>query len=90
VLVSLGVLILRKKEPTIHRPFRTPAAPVVSILGAAICTLMIVAIDVTTLASAALWMVLGLVVYFAYSRKRSKLRSFSNVLPTADDFESRK
>ena len=89
VLVSLGVLILRRKEPTIKRPFRTPAAPVVSILGAVICTGMIVAIDTRTLLVAFIWMLIGLVVYFAYSKRHSKLRKFSNVLPTATDFEKR-
>lgn len=89
VLVSLGVLILRRKEPTIKRPFRTPAAPVVSILGAVICTGMIIAIDTRTLMVAFIWMLVGLVVYFTYSKRNSKLRSFSNVLPTASDFEKK-
>ncbi|GAA4325851.1 amino acid permease [Flaviaesturariibacter amylovorans] len=89
VLVSLGVLILRKKEPNMARPFKTPAAPVVSVLGALICTGMIVAIDTRTLVVAFFWMLLGLVVYFAYSKKRSTLRNVppANFLPTADDFE---
>ena len=91
VLVSLGVLILRRKEPNMKRPFRTPAAPVVSVLGAVICTGMIVAIDSRTLLVAFFWMLLGLVVYFAYSRHRSQLRGgFKDILPTADDFERRK
>ncbi|HEU4902867.1 MAG TPA: amino acid permease, partial [Flavisolibacter sp.] len=89
VLVSLGVWILRRKEPNMHRPFRTPAAPVVSILGALICTMMIVAIDARTLEAAGIWMVVGLIVYFTYSRKRSKLRQYSDVMPTASDFEKK-
>ncbi|TCJ17674.1 amino acid permease [Flaviaesturariibacter flavus] len=87
VLVSLGVLILRRKEPDMVRPFRTPAAPVVSILGAVICTGMIVAIDTRTLLVAFIWMIIGLVVYFAYSKNRSALRAHADVLPTASDFE---
>jgi basic amino acid/polyamine antiporter, APA family len=90
VLVSLGVWILRVKEPTMERPFRAPAAPVVAVLGALICLAMIVALDKQTLLVAFAWMLIGLVVYFAYSRKRSKLRSFADVLPTASDFEKRK
>lgn len=89
VLVSLGVWILRRKEPNIKRPFRTPAAPVVSILGAVICTLMIVAIDSRTLMVAGVWMVIGLVVYFLYSRHHSHLRAPGEILPKASDFESR-
>ncbi|HEU4470505.1 MAG TPA: amino acid permease [Flavisolibacter sp.] len=90
VLVSIGVWILRVKAPELKRPFRTPLAPVVSLLGAFICTLMIVAIDVRTLQVALGWMVIGLLVYFGYSRKHSKLRNQGDILPKASDFESRK
>jgi APA family basic amino acid/polyamine antiporter len=74
VLVSLGVWILRVKEPSIERPFKTPMAPVVAVLGAVICTAMIVGLDKQTLTVAFAWMALGLVVYFLYSRKHSKLQ----------------
>lgn len=90
VLVSAGVWIMRRKAPNLHRPFRTPAAPLVSALGVIICTLMIVAIDQRTLKVAFVWMLLGLLVYFLYSRKHSKLRNYADILPTADDFEARK
>lgn len=87
VLVSLGVWILRRRSPEMKRPFKTPLVPLVPILGAVICTGMIVAIDGRTLLVALVWMIVGLFVYFLYSRKRSKLRSFADVLPTASDFE---
>jgi basic amino acid/polyamine antiporter, APA family len=74
VLVSLGVLIMRYTNPEQPRPFKTPLVPVVPILGMLICLGMIVAIDVTTLVVAMVWMVLGLVVYFLYSRHYSKLQ----------------
>jgi APA family basic amino acid/polyamine antiporter len=91
VLVSAGVWIMRKKAPDMERPFRTPAYKLVSILGVLICSGMIVAIDSRTLQFAAIWMIIGLVVYFLYSRKHSKLRSSNaDILPTADDFEARK
>lgn len=77
VLVSIGVWLLRIKSPNIERPFKSPLSgkyfPLVPILGAVICTLMIVALDAQTLTVAIVWMVVGLVVYFAYSRHRSKL-----------------
>jgi len=77
VLVSLGVWILRIKSPNIERPFKSPlsskAFPLVPILGAGICTAMIIAIDEFTLKVAGAWMVLGLIVYFLYSRHHSKL-----------------
>ena len=88
VLVSLGVWILRVKAPGLKRPFRTPAAPVVALLGAVICAGMIVAIDVRTLKVAFAWMLIGLLVYFGYSRRHSKLRAPGEILPHASDFES--
>jgi APA family basic amino acid/polyamine antiporter len=89
VLVSIGVLILRIKSPNIERPFKTPLAPVVSILGAAICLLMIIGLDMQTLKFAFGWMAIGLVVYFVYSKKNSKLRSPGEILPKASDFEAK-
>ena len=87
VLVSIGVFILRVKAPNIERPFKTPIAPVVSVLGAIICFAMIVGLDKQTLFVAFLWMILGLVVYFLYSRHTSKLKTPGEILPKASDFE---
>lgn len=87
VLVSIGVWILRVKSPHIQRPFKTPLVPLVPILGAIICLGMIVAIDTFTLKAAFLWMAIGLIVYFTYSKKNSKLRNPSEILPHASDFE---
>jgi APA family basic amino acid/polyamine antiporter len=87
VLVSIGVWILRVKAPQIERPFKTPIVPVVSTLGALICLTMIVGLDKQTLTVALIWMAIGLVVYFGYSQKRSKLRNPSEIVPHASDFE---
>ncbi len=73
VLVSVGIWILRVKSPEMERPFKTPLVPLVPILGALICLAMIFALDGQTLKVAFGWMILGLVVYFVYSRKHSKL-----------------
>lgn len=73
VLVSLGVWIMRVKSPNMARPFKTPLVPIVPILGAVICLGMIAAIDPRTLKFAMVWMALGLVVYFLYSKRNSKL-----------------
>jgi APA family basic amino acid/polyamine antiporter len=86
VLVSIGVLILRRRSPEMHRPFKTPLVPIVPILGAVVCLGMIVAIDARTLQFAFVWMILGLLVYFGYSRQRSKLHSPGEILPKASDF----
>ncbi|MCX6209859.1 MAG: amino acid permease [Bacteroidetes bacterium] len=73
VLVSIGIWILRKKSPNMERPFKTPVYQVVCALGAIICTAMIIGLDRQTLIAAFVWMAIGLVVYFAYSKKSSKL-----------------
>lgn len=72
VLVSFGVLLLRRTDPGIARPFKTPLVPLVPILGMLVCGGMILALDYQTLITAAIWMVVGLGVYFGYSRSRSK------------------
>lgn len=74
VLVSAGVWILRVRQPNIKRPFRAPLVPLVSTLGVIICAGMIVALDAQTLKVAFAWMLLGLLLYFLYSRHHSKLR----------------
>jgi APA family basic amino acid/polyamine antiporter len=73
-LVSAGVWILRIKEPNLERPFRVPIVPVVSILGSVICVLMIIGLQGETLIAAFSWMILGLFVYFLYSKNHSKVQ----------------
>lgn len=89
VLVSIGVYIMRKRAPELERPFRTPAVGLVSVLGAIICLGMIVALDKQTLTVAFGWMIVGLIIYFAYSRKNSKLAYPGEILPKASDFEKK-
>ena len=90
VLVSAGVWIMRRSNPNLVRPFRTPAVGLVSVMGVLICGAMIASIDPQTLTIAMIWMVVGLVIYFGFSRKYSKLRAYADILPTADDFEAKK
>ena len=77
VLVCVGVWIMRMSDPNAERPFKTPGAsvyfPIVPFLGVAVCGFMIVGLDHVTQLSALCWMILGLVIYFAYGRSRSKL-----------------
>lgn len=89
VLVSIGVWILRVKSPNLERPFKTPVYPVVCGLGAIICTAMIVGLDAQTLTVAFIWMAVGLVIYFAYSRGKSKLHGTGSILPRASDFQNK-
>lgn len=74
VLVCVGVWIMRVKNPEIKRAFKTPLVPLVPILGMIVCTAMIVSLDPYTIMVAGIWMVIGLVVYFTYSKNNSVLR----------------
>jgi basic amino acid/polyamine antiporter, APA family len=75
VLVCAGTWIMRKRHPEIPRPFKTPMVPLVPLLGIIVCSFMIIALDLFTLASAGVWMIMGLIVYFTYSRRKSNLNS---------------
>jgi APA family basic amino acid/polyamine antiporter len=75
VLVSLGVIILRRTAPDAPRPFRTPWVPAVPILGALICLAQMVGLPLATWERLVIWLAIGLVVYFAYSRRSSLLAS---------------
>jgi APA family basic amino acid/polyamine antiporter len=74
VLVCAGIIILRRSDPGLIRPFRTPLVPLVPILGMVVCTAMIVSLWGTTLLSAFIWMLVGLMIYFGYSKNNSKLK----------------
>ncbi len=71
--VSLGVLILRKREPNRHRPFRTPLAWVVCPLAIAGCLLLFLNLSMYTIALFFGWAVLGLIVYALYGYRNSDL-----------------
>jgi APA family basic amino acid/polyamine antiporter len=73
MLVCAGVIIMRKTDPDHPRPFRTPFVPLFPILGILICFAMIISLPTNTQLSALIWMLFGLVIYFTYSQKRSKL-----------------
>jgi APA family basic amino acid/polyamine antiporter len=75
VIVCGGIIVMRKKFPNLHRPFKTPLVPLIPILGIIVCALMIAALDITTLTVAGVWMIIGLFIYFGYSQKNSKLLS---------------
>jgi APA family basic amino acid/polyamine antiporter len=73
ILVSLGVLILRRTRPDLPRAFRTPAAPVVAVLAVALCVYLMLNLTGATWTRFLIWMALGIVVYFGYSRRHSRL-----------------
>jgi basic amino acid/polyamine antiporter, APA family len=75
VMVCLGILILRKKEPNLERPFKTPFVPVVPILGIVTCVVMMVSLPFDTWLRLFVWLAIGFLIYFFYGKKRSKLRN---------------
>jgi basic amino acid/polyamine antiporter, APA family len=75
VLVSAGVWIMRRTDPNVVRPFRAPLVPLVPILGILICLAMIISLPRMTLFTAFCWLIIGLFVYFLYSRKNSHLNN---------------
>jgi APA family basic amino acid/polyamine antiporter len=74
VLVCAGVIILRRKDPALHRPFKTPLVPLVPILGIIVCSAMIFSLWGRTLFWAFVWMIIGLIIYFSFSKNSSKLK----------------
>jgi APA family basic amino acid/polyamine antiporter len=72
VLVSIGVLILRLREPERHRGFRTPLGPVFPVLSIVFCIVLMMGLEVITWIRFFSWLVIGLVIYFLYSRHRSE------------------
>src|ERR687893_637549 len=73
VLVSIGVLVLRRTQPDLPRAFRTPGVPFVPILAALLCLFVMGFLTIGTWLRFLAWMGLGLIVYFAYSRSHSRL-----------------
>ncbi len=75
VIVSAGVLVLRYREPNLRRPFRTPLVPLVPILSILICGYMMTGLPGDTWMRLAIWLVIGLAVYFLYGQKHSKVQA---------------
>jgi APA family basic amino acid/polyamine antiporter len=74
VIVSVGIILLRKAEPNAIRGFKTPWVPVVPILGALVCFAQMAALPRDTWVRLIGWMLIGFVIYFTYGRKHSHAR----------------
>lgn len=73
ILVCIGVIILRKTDPNLPRAFKTPLVPFVPILGVVACGLMILGLGWTNWMRLIVWLALGMIIYFFYGKKHSKL-----------------
>jgi len=73
ILVCAGVWILRVRRPDIERAFKAPILPVTAILGILVCGAMIYGLGWTNWARLGVWLAIGLLIYFLYSRRHSKV-----------------
>jgi APA family basic amino acid/polyamine antiporter len=73
ILVCIGVIVLRKTNPELPRGFRTPLMPFVPIMGIISCGLMMSGLDWTNWLRLAIWLAIGMAIYYLYGRKNSKI-----------------
>jgi APA family basic amino acid/polyamine antiporter len=87
ILVCLGVIMLRRTAPERHRPFRVSFVPWFPIVGVILCFVLMLCLPVLTWIRFVVWLLIGLVIYFLYSVRHSKLRhgidvgETENILP---------
>lgn len=84
MLVCVAVIVLRKTDPGLKREFKTPWVPYVPILGIVVCGAMIFGLGWTNWLRLFVWLAIGLVIYFGYSKKHSVLRNTGIVEPAID------
>lgn len=73
-IVCVAVLVLRRTQPDLPRPFKTPLVPVVPILGTLISVAQILGLPPDTWLRLIIWMLIGFAIYFTYSRKHSRVQ----------------
>jgi len=74
VIVCVGIMVMRKTNPDAPRPYRTPLAPLVPILGVLVCFAMMYSLNIETWYRLVIWLAIGLAIYFGYGIKHSHLR----------------
>jgi APA family basic amino acid/polyamine antiporter len=74
ILVCLGIIVLRKTDPAIPRPFRTPWVPVVPILGILVCAGLIYTLGPANWLRLLIWLIIGVFIYLGYGIKNSTLQ----------------
>jgi basic amino acid/polyamine antiporter, APA family len=74
VIVSVGIIVLRRTRPDLPRPFRMPWVPVLPLLSAAVSLILMLGLPRATWERLIIWMAIGVALYFAYGRRHSRLR----------------
>ena len=78
-LVCLGVLIMRKTKPDVRRKFKVPLVPYIPIAGILVCIYLMTSLGKESWERLIIWLIIGIVIYFFYSRKHSKLNKNNNL-----------
>ena len=73
VLVSIGVVVLRRTRPDLPRAYRVPFSPVLPIVSALLCFYLMLNLTTLTWVRFAVWLVIGVAIYFAYGRRHSRV-----------------
>ena len=73
VIVSIAVIVLRRTRPDLPRPFRMPWVPALPAISAVVSLLLMMSLPWSTWERLIIWMVVGVVFYFAYGYRNSKL-----------------
>ncbi len=74
LLVNIGVIVLRRIEPDMERPFRVPLVPLFPLIGAALCIYLMTKLQGTTWWRFGIWLAIGLLIYAFYGRLHSRVR----------------
>ena len=80
VIVNIGVIVLRRTRPDLERGFRVPGVPVVPIIGALLCFYLMKQLTIQTWLRFIVWLLVGLVIYFLYGRRHSRLQHGETVV----------
>ena len=83
VIVCAGVWVLRKRRPDLPRPFKTPWVPVVPILGIVVSLGLMASLPLSTWLRLIIWLIVGLVLYFTYGKKHSRVQLAAAAKATA-------
>jgi APA family basic amino acid/polyamine antiporter len=84
LIVNVGVIILRRTKPDLERGYRVPFVPWFPIIGSLLCVYLMKYLSLETWLRFVGWMVLGLIIYFTYGIRHSRLRQGETVNPEAE------